>query len=198
MNVSIIIPRIKGKREKIFKEALASIKEQIEKPIEVIIMDKDENQRRKLNQGITKSKGDAFIAFSDDDILDPAYIKKTASVMRETGADIVGTALETFGNEKKIHMFNIIPFGTCLIRKSIWKKVGGYDEKILGGGDHDFLIMALHNGAKVERIAEPLLKYRIHDDNWSNRINWKKINKERESKYKKLGVDYKSYGITFD
>lgn len=192
MKVSIIILTIEKRRE-MLKEALASICDQTVQPYEVIILGGDEGVSKKLNKSIAKSEGDVFIGFCDDDKLDPVYIEKTVQKIEETGADIVGTFLENFGDETGIHGFNDIPFGTSLIKKSIWEKVGGYDEKIGVGGDTDFYIMCINAGAKIEKIIEPLLKYRIHANNWSKSGNWEESNKFRKEKYMALNYSYNPY-----
>ena len=192
MKISIIIPTIKG-REEMLKEALDSVYNQTVLPYEIILFKGGKNNKGKINNKIAGSKCDAFIQFCDDDKLDPTYIEKTTKKMEETKADIVGTWLENFGDETGIHGFNKMPFGTSLIKKSIWKKVGGYDEDLGVGDDSDFYTMCINNGAKIESIPEPLLKYRQHKSNWSKSGDWKESNKKRQEKYKRLEYKYNPF-----
>jgi len=185
MKVSVIILTIDG-REEMLKEAFNSVCNQTVKPYEIIIITGKEGVRKKWNKGIVKSEGDAFIPLCDDDKLDKTYIEKTTGVMKDKKADIVGTALETFGIESGIHRFNETPPGTSLIKKSIWKKVGGYDENIGVGGDSDLFEMCKRVNAKIEIIPEPLLKYRQHKNNWSKSGDWEESNKYRKNKYENI------------
>jgi len=198
MKVSVIILTIRG-REKMLQEAFRSICKQTVKPYEVIVVFSEENLTRKWaieNEAIAKSDGDAFIPFCDDDILDPTYIEKTTRRMKETKADIIGTYLENFGNETGIHGFSEIPPGTSLIRKSIWEKVGGYDETMTLGGDVDFFKMCREKRAKIEILQEPLLKYRRHLHNWGNTKELKgsyKTMKEKDDKRKMSSIAEKGF-----
>ena len=175
------------------KETLESVKNQTVQPCEILILrEKVTAISGKLNRGIEKSIGDAFIILCDDDKLDPTYIEKTVKKMEETKADIVGTALENFGEYTGIHQFNQVPFVTSLVKKSIWEKVGGYDEAIKVGEDADFYTMCINNGAKIEKISEPLLKYRCHSLGKGER-HWEEPNRLRKEKYRRLNYGYDPY-----
>jgi len=184
MKVSIIIPTMEERKE-MLKEALVSICDQTVQPSEIIVFNGDKDVKKKLNESIAKSIGDAFLVFCDDDELEPTYIEQTTNVMEERGADIVGTWIRNFGDDTKIHGFTKFPPGTSLTRKSIWKKVGGYDIRIKLGGDYDFFTMCKQSGAKIEIIPQPLLNYRRHPHNWSSKESWEESNKIIHQKYKK-------------
>ena len=62
-------------------------------------------------------------------------------------------------------------------KKSIWEKVGGFDEMLTGLEDYDFFVRCLRAGATISSIREPLLNYRIHPNG---------RNKEATKNYKQL------------
>lgn len=134
------------------------------------------------NQGIKLAKYDYIICLDSDDILEER-IKDV-----ECTTDIVAIGHKHFGEHDNIHLpkDNLIledfkdynqmcvssPF-----RKSIWEKVGGFDEMLTGLEDYDFFVRCLRAGATISSIREPLLNYRIHPNG---------RNKEATKNYKQL------------
>lgn len=50
-----------------------------------------------------------------------------------------------------------------MFRKSMWEKIGGYDESMrLGYEDWEFWLRAVKNGYRVTVVSEPLFLYRKH------------------------------------
>ena len=54
---------------------------------------------------------------------------------------------------------------TCLIRRSLWESLGGYDQ--INHADTDFYYRAVKAGAKLVYVPEPLFVYRFHAGNIS-------------------------------
>src|ERR1700728_2076431 len=102
MKIAVIIPT-QYKRPSL-KETIDSVYEQTRRPDEVILLTSDDTIWEKMNRGVAMSHADAFVVLGDDDKLDPAFLQKTEAEM-EKGFDIVGTALENFGDESGVHMF---------------------------------------------------------------------------------------------
>jgi hypothetical protein len=111
----------------------------------------------RLNEVIESSCCDAFIMLSDDDWLLPEYIYKTAKVMEGTGADIVYDG------------YGLIPV-TSLVRKSIWKKVGGYCD--IGFFDWDFNWSCQEAGAVTIPIRERMFIYNQHPTQVAQHTKW--------------------------
>ncbi len=151
------------------KEALSSVDAQIVPALEVLVMDKGKDGWVKMNEGVRIAKGDCFIILSDDDKLDPEYIAKTTALMEKTGVDIVATPLENFGDETGVHGVGAFPFFTALCKKSIWEKVGGWDD-VGAASDADFWFKCFDAGGHWEILGEPLFKYRKHGGQASNAI----------------------------
>lgn len=125
------------------------------------------------NAGIKAAKGEFILPLDADDKIHPEFLAKTMALMSE--ADIVSTWLRTFGNESRewgylklnpilSEIRSINPINCCsLFRKSMWKDIGGYDEKMKDGyEDWDFWLSAAEKGYKIKIIPEYLFYYRKH------------------------------------
>lgn len=56
---------------------------------------------------------------------------------------------------------------TCLIRKTLWDKLGGYDESAKHTEDRFLYERAMKDEARFTRIGEPTWVYRFHGQNKS-------------------------------
>jgi glycosyltransferase involved in cell wall biosynthesis len=162
MKVLVVIPT--HDRIQFLDEALQSLEKQTWMANQIVItgnvgpvrpipgctyINSDDNLIDRLNSAIENSDCDAFIILCDDDMLEPEYIEKTVTLMEATNADIVYTE---FNNEPV----------TSLIRKSIWKRVGGFCP--IGFFDWDFYLSCHENGAKSIPLREHLFTYRQHEE----------------------------------
>ncbi len=161
MKVLIVVPT--HDRTDFLEEALQSISNQTRKADKVVVIGNvvptypvdsnvslifsQETLATRLNSAIDNTECDAFILLCDDDMLRPEYIERTTRVMESTGADIVYTE---FNNEPV----------TSLVRKSIWKKAGGYCD--IGFFDWDFYWSCREAGGVSTPLREHLFIYRQH------------------------------------
>lgn len=161
MTITVFIPT-KFERDYIL-ESFESIYKQTRKPDEVIVI-KGKNQADQMNHAVRMSTSDAFIYLADDDLLNPDFIERHEQTMLETDADIVASHLQEFGQRDGIHHWGTKPFICCLIKKSVWEKVGGFPEWPDGQScvDGDFMDIVVKSGFKIERLNAPLWKYRVH------------------------------------
>lgn len=172
MKYSVIIPH-ENKRPEMLKEALESIASQTRKFDEIIEISKPKDTWEKINISVGASDCDAFVVLSDDDKLATTFLEETSEMMEKNGLDIVSTFLQNFGDDNTIHGPWDHPFMTTLTRRSIWKKVGGYDSSIGIAADADFWFRCQKAGAKRENLGKPLFLYRKHKNQWSNDKNAK-------------------------
>lgn len=119
------------------------------------------------NAGIKLAKHDYIICLDADDTLNP----EIKDIVPTT--DIVAIGVQHFGNRKDIQFppenitlemllqDNRMPVSSPF-SKEIWRKVGGFDEKIKGYEDWKFWIDCLKLGATISSVRMPLLNYRIH------------------------------------
>jgi glycosyltransferase involved in cell wall biosynthesis len=154
------------------------------------------------NAGIKAASGEIILPLDADDKIHPEFIEKTLKHIKKY--DIISTYLETFGKEKRVwgsnHEYpNLMQMrgrnhiNCCsLFRKSMWEKVGGYDEGMrIGFEDWEFWLRCLENGFNIKVLPEILFYYRKHEvsmlrDAWSKRGQ---ILEYMKAKQKKYGVD---------
>lgn len=119
------------------------------------------------NSGISKAKYDYIICLDADDTLNPE-IKDMVST-----TDIVAIGVQHFEGRNDIVLppenitlemllqDNRLPVSSPF-SKEIWRKVGGFDEKMSGYEDWKFWVDCLKLGATISSVRKPLLNYRIH------------------------------------
>lgn len=132
------------------------------------------------NRGISESTGEWIICLDADDKLKPTYIEECLMV---PDADIIGTAMQIFGDRKSVHTFSenpnyfdFIPGNqihcAAMFRKSAWRDVGGFDKE-LGSvyDDWDFWLGLAKLGYEFRIIKKPLFMYRKHGDSMITQAN---------------------------
>lgn len=175
--VSVIIP-VWGDYKKYLDECLDSVKAQTYKDYEIIVIDDEIDIAKARNKGIGQAQGDWIVILDVDNKLTPNYLEKTVYK-----GDIVATDLQHFGDNDDIFetMYptlevmkkrNVVD-ANAGFRKSVWEKVGGYDENmpIRGWEDYDFWYRCLKVGYDIDIISEPLVLYRIHGYTMGQEIN---------------------------
>lgn len=153
------------------------------------------------NIGISKCSGQYILPVDSDDVVcDSNWLN---DCVKEIDEETIVTSLVCLCNKDMnptgeiwpnnnvdkdwktvIKTCNII--GPSMYSKSMWEKIGGYDEKILGYEDWDFWISAYKLGYKLKRIDHVYYHYRKHEDS-SNLLQFKKkeiIFKYIENKHK--------------
>lgn len=128
---------------------------------------KNEGVGKARNEGIKLAKHDYIICLDADDILNP----EIKDIVPTT--DIVAIGVQHFEGRNDIVLppenislellkqGNVMPV-TCPFSKEVWRKVGGFDEKLSGLEDYKFWVDCLKLGATVFSVRKPLLNYRIH------------------------------------
>lgn len=129
--------------------------------------DKNRGVSYSRNYGISKAKHDYIICLDADDILNP----EIKDIVPTT--DIVAIGVQHFEARNDIQLppenitlemlldSNRMPVSSPF-SKEIWKKVGGFDEKLSGYEDWKFWVDCLKLGATISSVRKPLLNYRIH------------------------------------
>jgi len=133
------------------------------------------------NRGIEIAKGE-YIAFLDsDDLWQPQKLEKQINLLKKSNADLCYTAY-SFVNEytqpikktylvpeavtlKKLLSENVIGLSTVLIKKSAVKQTRMTNK--FAHEDYVFWLGLLKNGCKAIGINEPLMQYRLSDQNRS-------------------------------
>ena len=138
----------------------------------VIIGDKIKNPGMARNQGATVASGDILLFLDADVSMLPEFIENFISEFKRKGSSVAIPSTEPVFNEFKNKVitslvnFNSwffqairpIGFGYCLlVKRDIFEKIGGFNEKIRLGEDVDFVRRAVEHGT-FHYLAKPVLK----------------------------------------
>ena len=118
-----------------------------------------------VNKLASIAQGEWLLPLADDDLLLPGALD---SLLAADGDIIYSPPLVT-GNEDRWWFFQEPPAlpATALIRASLWRDLGGYDESLKREEDRDLWVKALAAGARFTRVDEPCWVYRMHSSNKS-------------------------------
>ncbi len=166
-------------------DAIRSALAQTTPNIQVLVQYCPLNWTTKLNEAVNASAGEFLVILCDDDLLAPTFVEKCLRFAENQ--DIVYTDRHVFrsgmtpteGPIARYHS-NMAPNGaywtkldygdfafgsplpmTCLIRRSLWDKLKGYDEP-LAHADTEFWFRAIRAKARLAYVAQPLFWYREH------------------------------------
>jgi len=147
------------------------------------------------NLGITKSQGLFLIHLDSDDLITPDYIAKHLQEFEEhPDADLVycdDCLIDE--NSKPIRVierpeytdrkllirdlfrcgFPVVPFRTC-IRKSVFDKIGFFDEELLVAEDYDMMRRLVKHGLKIHHLKGALYLRRMTSDSLSRNYSAQK------------------------
>jgi glycosyltransferase involved in cell wall biosynthesis len=129
------------------------------------------------NFGISKTNSKYILCLDSDDKISPTYIENGIKYLNENpNVSIYYGKAKMFyddGTEKDWNLpkfsysellkHNII-YCSHIYRREDYNRCGGYDEKMSGYEDWDFLIRLLHNNDKVYRTDDVVFFYRRHED----------------------------------
>jgi glycosyltransferase involved in cell wall biosynthesis len=152
-----------------------------DKRISVILNRKNIGITASLNKGIRQSKGKYIARHDADDISAKSRFEKQISIMEhDPKIGVLGTAFYEIDNNSKIigevHVplsdlqirkciFKINPFNhsTVMIKRSVFKNMGLYNEKFINAQDYElwFRILTVYEG---KNLGEKLLLKRNPDD----------------------------------
>ncbi len=149
------------------------------------------NLSKTMNFGISKLKSNSIISKIDaDDYIKKNYAHLLLRFFNSNNLDFLYSNLiikEVSNNKlfyknqkiKKIFKFIKYPHGSgCLIKKSLWKKVGGFNEKNFYQDDYDFwLKINKLKDTKIGYIDKSLYVYNKHNKNMSKNLVKKNFTK---------------------
>lgn len=127
------------------------------------------------NRGISEASGDYILPLDADDKIAPDYLELAVDVL-EAGQDVAVVYCERilFGEREGVEPLpdydpNALLMDNCIypaavFRKTDWKAVGGYSEKMVyGWEDWDFWISLSALNKRVVKIPEPFFYYRVRN-----------------------------------
>lgn len=114
-----------------------------------------------MNRLAADAKGEWLLPLADDDLLLPGCLETLLAGAE--GADVVYAPPLVTGNEDRWWFFQEPPAipSFALIRRSLWERLGGYDEALRREEDRQLWVAALAAGARFERVDAPTWVYRL-------------------------------------
>jgi glycosyltransferase involved in cell wall biosynthesis len=145
----------------------------LKKPKTRILRQANQKLPAARNNGIKLAKGKYICCLDADDMLAPTYLEKCLGKMEKENLDICYTWIQEFGDSNNIWQTGDFDIETLIhqncvevsavFKRSIWKKTGGYDEKMIQGyEDWNFWIAIAKAGGIGAKVDEPLFLYRKH------------------------------------
>ena len=201
--VSVVIPVFNG--ERFLREAVESVLAQKYSPLEIIMVDdgstdgtadvarslpetvrylhqSNQGPAAARNRGIEHAQG-SLIAFADADDLWPEdkLALQLPYLMRDPAAEIVmgriqQVLLSETGAENFAEPAFSVNLGSAIIRKSVFERVGLFDETMRYSEDVDWFMRAREGGAAIVTIDAVTLLYRQHDQNMTRGKSTSELN----------------------
>ena len=201
--VSVVIPVFNG--ERFLREAVESVLAQKYAPLEIIMVDdgstdgtadvarslpetvrylhqSNQGPAAARNRGIEHAQG-SLIAFADADDLWPEdkLALQLPYMMRDPAAEIVmgriqQVLLSETGAENFAEPAFSVNLGSAIIRKSVFERVGLFDETMRYSEDVDWFMRAREGRAAIVTIDAVTLLYRQHDQNMTRGKSTSELN----------------------
>lgn len=153
------------------------------------------------NNGIKLAKGKYILPLDSDNKVLKSYLNEAIDIFEKNEfLDIIyGNALYFEGKDGDwiVGEYNLFELVSCnyidacaIYRKSVWEKIGGYDEKMpaMGAEDWDFWINASFAGFRFYYFKENCFNYRVLNNSMIHTLsnnNRKLITEYIQDKYKK-------------
>ena len=195
--VSVVIPVFNG--ERFLREAVQSVLDQKYSPLEIIVVDDGStdgtaNVARSLpvrylhqtnqgpsaarNRGIEHAQGE-LITFADADDLWPLaklelqlpYLTEDVEIVMGRIQQVFSSSEEEFGEPA----FSV-NLGSAVIRKTVFDRVGLFDETMRYSEDVDWFMRAREAGVAIMTIDAVTLFYRQHEENMTRGKSTSELN----------------------
>jgi hypothetical protein len=140
-----------------------------------------------VNKGLARAQGELVAWLNGDDeyiahAIDRAVVHLDANPdaaavyggMEVTDAD--GVVQRTYipaewSWKRYLYMGDYVPTPTFVFRRALLDERGVLDERWVDAADYDFYLRLLH-GLRVDRLAEPLVRFRFHEESKTGSDVW--------------------------
>ncbi len=177
----------------------------LELKITLLITQENKGTSAARNAGIEAATGKYILVLDSDDYFEPEFCKKAIQIFINEAEVKIVTCYANWFNDKNHIIFkpcggvlenilmNNIAMGSSIFKKTDWKNVEGYDEKMIDGfEDWEFYLRLLRSGGKAKVIPEVLFNYRNKNDSRNKKANRSKY-EILEYIYRKHADIYKEY-----
>jgi glycosyltransferase involved in cell wall biosynthesis len=185
--IAVVVPCFA--QAKYLPEAIASVRGQTYRDIEVVVVTGDGESTKAAaafdvsvvfrephgladarNAGIAATTAPWILPLDADDVLEPQAIERLVAHVPVAKHWIVGSDVQEFGASSRrwrlppwsgLREQNAMPY-CSLFPQSLWEALGGYE-----GGPHEdwrFWLAARRLDPRVVQVHEPLLRYRRHPE----------------------------------
>lgn len=185
-------------------------------PVHVVRGSGDKGPSRGRNELLKQSRSD-YVHFHDaDDLFLPRWAERVRRAISDSGADVILTDVTACRNGQVVHerfieldreenkdfvslafRGSVMPCGSIFRREAVLA-VGGYREHLTKSEDYDFHVRLAVSGARLHRLCEPLVIFRLRADSLTHRdrtehIGWthrleilRSLSKELPARYHSL------------
>ncbi len=196
--VSVVIPVFNG--ERYLRDAVQSVLDQRYAPLEIILVDDgstdgtatvaqslpeavsylhqtNQGPAAARNRGIEHARG-GLIAFADaDDLWPPAKLElQLPYLINEPAIEIVMGRIQLLSETGLTESAFSVNLGCAVIRKSVFDRVGLFDESMRFSEDVDWFMRARESGAAIMTIDTVTLFYRQHEQNMTRGKSTSELN----------------------
>lgn len=148
----------------------------------------DRGQTHAVNKGLERATGELVGWLNGDDEYVPAAVDDAVehllahpeldavfgamTITDEDGATRREYRPARYSWRRYLYLGDYVPTPTIIFRRSLLERVGLLDESYVDAADYDFYLR-LFRGARVEGLAEPLVRFRYHPDSKTARDAFK-------------------------
>ncbi len=133
---------------------------------------------RARNQGVTLAKGDYIAFLDDDDLWEPNYLQKVASIIEKQQPDCIVARLDKLVDgqvypyknaDNKLNLATLfvrnpgVGGQVTIIRRQTFNSIFGYDQNLVTGEDKALIIDLLLNGYSIVTAPHVQAIIRIHN-----------------------------------
>jgi GT2 family glycosyltransferase len=143
----------------------------------------DRGQSHAINKGLTRATGEIWCYLNSDDLLAPGSLARIGELFRDPAVEWVGGISVIFDEssergtvtpqEPKSQKEILTPWArsvehvfpcsnVCFMRRSIYEKLGGFDESYGYSMDMEYYTRAHFAGFRLHRLGEVLGRWRWH------------------------------------